>query len=139
MSSVAPSRAVVLWRQPEQPEHERKLAEARKAEADARLALAESRRKHAEMLQVGTDLVLNQLRKYMRLAESPDFEHAVGPLEPAVVLKLAEFVSKNYRLDTGQATENVAHAIAPSIDFSKLTQEERDAWRALAVKGGGGE
>ena len=56
-----------------------------------------------------------------------------------IILKLAEFVSKNYRLDTGQATENIAHAIGPSLDFSKLSQTERDQWRALAVKGGGGE
>lgn len=133
------SRAVVLWRKdPEIEAHDRKMMEARNAEADARLAIAATRKKHAEMLQVGADLVLNQLRRYLKLAESPDFENAVGPIEPAVVLKLAEFVSKNYRLDTGQATENVAHAIGPSIDFGRLTQEERDAWRALAVKGGGG-
>jgi hypothetical protein len=132
------STAVVLWRKPpEIEEHERKMLEARKAEADARLAIAESRRKHAEMLQTGTDLVLSQLRKYLKLAQSPDFENAIGPIDPATVLKLAEFVSKNYRLDTGQATENIAHAIGPGLDFSKLTQEERDQWRALAMKGQG--
>ncbi len=135
----SPSTAVIVWkRPPEVEEHERKMAAAKVAEADARLAVAETRKKHAEMLQVGTDLVLNQLRKYLALAESPDFANAVGPVDPKVVLKLAEFVSKNYRLDTGQATENVAHAIGPSLDFSKLSQAERDAWRELAMKAGSG-
>ncbi len=136
---ASPSTAVIVWkRPPEVEEHERKMAAAKVAEADARLAVAETRKKHAEMLQVGTDLVLNQLRKYLALAESPDFANAVGPVDPKVVLKLAEFVSKNYRLDTGQATENVAHAIGPSLDFSKLSQAERDAWRELAMKAGSG-
>jgi hypothetical protein len=129
----------MLWRKPpEVEEYDRKLLEARKAEMDARLAVAESRRKHAEVQVVGTDLVLNELKKYLRLSQSDDFQGAIGPLEPAVILKMAEFVSKNHRLDNGQATENVAHTIGPSIDFSKLTQEERDAWKALAEKGGGG-
>lgn len=138
-AEVPEKRALILWKKPpEVEEHERKMAAAKRAEADARLAIAESRRKHAEMLQTGTDLVLSQLKKYLRISESEDFANAVGPIEPGVILKIAEFVSKNYRLDTGQATENIAHAIGPSIDFSKLSQSERDAWRALAVKGGGG-
>lgn len=136
--SLPANRAPVLWRKPpEVEEHERRLVEARDAEAAARLAVAEARRKHAEVQVVGVDLVLSELKKYLRLSQSDDFQNAVGPLEPAVILKMAEFVSKNHRLDSGQATENIAHAIGPSIDFSKLTQEERDAWRALAIKGGG--
>ena len=139
MADGGASKAVVLWkRPPEVEEYEHKMRAVKRAEADMRLAVAETRRKHAEMLRTGTDLVLSQLQKYLRLAESPDFENAVGPLEPSVILKLAEFVAKNYRLDTGQATENIAHAVGPSIDFSKLTQAERDLWRSLAVKGGGG-
>ena len=137
---VPEHRALTLWRKPAGvEEHERKMLAAKTAEADARLAIAEWRKKHAEMLQTGTDLVLNQLRKYLKLAELPEFSNATGPVEPSIILKLAEFVSKNYRLDTGQATENIAHAIGPSLDFSKLSQTERDQWRALAVKGGGGE
>ena len=133
------SKAVVLWhRPPEVEEHERKMLEARSAEASARLAIAVARQKHAEVQQVGTDLVLNELQKYLRLSQHPDFAGTVGPLDPKMILKMAEFVNKNFRLDNGQATENIAHAIRPSIDFSKFTQEERDAWKALAVKGGGG-
>jgi hypothetical protein len=133
------SKAVTLWRRPpEVEEHERRLLEARTAESAARLAIALARQKHAEVQQVGTDLVLNELQKYLRLSQHPDFANAIGPLDPKLILKMAEFVNKNFRLDNGQATENIAHAIRPSIDFSKFTQEERDAWKALAVKGGGG-
>jgi hypothetical protein len=138
MPPVPVERAISLWRKaPEVEEHERKLAAARDAEALARMAIAEVRRKHAEVGLVGIDLVLNELKKYLRLSQSEDFANTVGPLEPAVILKLAEFVSKNHRLDSGQATENIAHAIGPAMDFSKLTQAERDAWRELATKGGG--
>lgn len=136
----APTKAVVLWRKPpEVEEQERQLVEARIAEGAARLAKAESRRKHAEVQAVATDLVLNELKKYLRLSQDPDFQKAVGPLDPKLILKMAEFVGKNFRLDNGQATENIAHAISSSVDFSKLTQEERDQWRALALKGGGGQ
>jgi hypothetical protein len=131
-------KAIQLWRRPpEVEEQEAKLLAARQAEADARLAIAQSRRKNAEVNQVGTDLVLNELRKYLRLSQHPDFANTVGPLDPKIILKMAEFVSKNYRLDNGQATENIAHAIAPCVDFGKLTQAERDLWRELAMKGGG--
>lgn len=129
------SREVIVWKPPHlRDDHVDTLAEAKKAEAAARLAIAQTRMQHAEMLATGVKLVLTQLQKYLRLAESEDFANAIGPLEPGIILKLAEFVSKNYRLDTGQATENIAHAIAPTMDFSKLSQEERDQWRALAVK-----
>jgi hypothetical protein len=138
MPPTPDNRSVVLWRRaPEVEEKERKLTEARSAEADARLAIAEARRKHAEVNSVGTDLVLNELKKYLRLSQSEDFQNAVGPLEPATILKMAEFVNKNHRLDNGQATENIAATIGPSIDFSKMSQKERDLWRELAIKGGG--
>ena len=130
------SRAVILWQKT--PDEER-LDRAKSAEVAARYAAAEARKKHAEMLQVGLDLVLSQLSKYLAMAQSPDFAMSIGPVDPPFILKLAEFISKNHRLDNGQATENIAHALAPSIDFSRLTQEERDAWRLLAVKGGAGD
>lgn len=131
---VPEARAVVLWRPREVPADERQARETRKAEYDARLAVAEQRRKQAELVQVGIDLVLSQFKKWLTLAGDPDFANAVGPLEPAIVMKIAEFVTKEHRLDTGQATENIAHAIRPSIDFSKLTQEERNRWKELAEK-----
>lgn len=141
-----PSRDIVPWVPPhERPEAvaERagteKLSLAREAEAAARLAIAKARSMHAEMLSTGTELVLTQLKKYLRLAEAPDFQNSIGPLDPATILKMAEFVSKNYRLDTGQATENIAHAIAPTIAFDKMTQEQRDQWRKLAAEFGGDE
>lgn len=137
------SRDVVVWVPPhlrpdviEQEAAKDKLRKAREAEAAARLAVAETRARHAHMLDVGTKLVVHELEKYLRMAENPDFANALGPLDPATILKMAEFVSKNHRLDTGQATENIAHAIMPSMDFSNMTQEERDQWRALAIKGG---
>ena len=106
------------------------------AEAAARLAIAQAKESHATMQRVGIELVVKTLQKWLRLAEHPDFENAVGPLEPSAILKLAELVTKNFRLDTGQATENVAHQIRPLVDFSKFTQEERDRWRELAIKAG---
>jgi hypothetical protein len=113
-----PSRELVVWRPPaERPEvieqraAEKKRSEAVTAETAARLAQAKLREQTAEMLSVGATLVVSQLRKYLRISESPDFENSVGPIEPAIILKLAEFVNKNNRLDSGQATENIAHAV----------------------------
>lgn len=132
-------KAVVVWVPPHQRpgnrnEFEEKLKLAKQAEAAARAALAKAKERHAEILSTSAELVLVHLRKYLRLAQSEDFANAIGPLEPSVILKLAEFVSKNHRLDTGQATENVAHALTPALDFSRLTQEERDQWRSLRLK-----
>jgi hypothetical protein len=137
------SASIVRWVPPgERPEAlEEKARKAHRAqmleaEAAARLAVAQARESHATMQKVGIELVVKTLQKWLRLAEHPDFENAVGPLEPSAILKLAELVTKNFRLDTGQATENVAHQIRPLVDFSKFTQEERDRWRELAIKAG---
>jgi len=139
LDGATPPRAVILWRKPpEVEEHEKRLADARDAEAATRLAVAEKRRKHAELDATTTDLVLNEVRKYLRLSQSPDFENTVGPLDPTLIMKMAEFINKNHRLDSGQTTENIAATIGPSVDFTKFTQAERDAWRELAIKGGGG-
>lgn len=133
------STAVVLWQPRPEPidPHEVARIEARDAAAAAKLAQAEHRRKHAEVQVVGLELVLSQFRKWQALSEDPDFAKAIGPIEPALVLKIAEFVTKEFRLNSGQSTENIAVAMSPSIDFSRLTQEERNAWRELAMKGGG--
>jgi hypothetical protein len=60
---------------------------------------------------------------------------------PSITLKFVEFVSKEARLAAGQATENVAHAVAhtvagaePSTDYSLLTQRERNIMHALILK-----
>ena len=130
--------SIILWKKPpEAAEHDRKVAATRAAEDDARLAMAEARKKQAELKHVGIDLVLTQFKKWLKLSAHPDFASAIGPIDPKVVLKIAEFVAKESRLDNGQATENIAHAIGPSLDFSKLSQAERDAWRELAMKAGG--
>ena len=140
---VPPTRQVVVWVPPAQrpeavAERARKaqIAEAQAREAAARLAVAKTREKHAEIQAAGFELVLSQFKKWLEQSQHPDFANSNGPVEPAIVLKIAEFVSKNYRLDSGQATENIAHALTPSIDFSRMSQEERDMWRALALKGG---
>lgn len=140
------SREIVRWVPPhERPEavaeraRKAKGLEVKDAEADARLAAAEARETHYRMMSTGRKFVLGQFEKWQRLAEGEDFQDSIGPVEPSVLLKLAEVVSKDYRLSTGQATENIAHAVAPRIDFSKMTQEERDMWRKLAIKGGAGE
>lgn len=115
------------------------MAELRQAEAAARKAIAERRMRQAQIHEVSERLVLTQLEKLLRLAQSPDFADSPGPIDLKDVIKLAELAHKDYRLDTGQATANVAYTVGPSIDFAKLSQEERDQWRALAAKGGGEE
>ncbi len=139
-------REVIVWQPPrDRPEgiaqaaHEAKLAKARAAEMAAREALAMARIKMQNARGVIADLVLREMQKYLRMSELPDFANTTGPLTPELILKLAEWVSKEDRLDTGKSTENIAHTIGPSLDFSRLTQEERDAWRALALKGGAPE
>jgi hypothetical protein len=115
-----------------------KRNEAMAAQTAAMRAMAEAQEKQARMMSVGRDLVLNELNKCLRMANTDDFKDAIGPVPMRDIIKLAEIVSKDHRLSTGQSTENIAHVVGPSIDFSKLSQEERDAWRALAIKGGGG-
>jgi hypothetical protein len=140
------SREIVRWVPPhERPEavaeraRKAKAVEVKDAEADARLAVAEARETHYRMMSTGRKFVLGQFEKWQRMSEGPDFENSIGPVEPSTLLKLAEVVSKDYRLSTGQATENIAHAVTPRIDFSKMSQAERDQWRTLAIKGGASE
>jgi hypothetical protein len=111
----------------------------RRAEEAARLAIAENKMTHAQIQREAMLFVLGQVQKWNKMAEHPDFQNALGPLDPKVVIKLADFATKNFRLDTGQSTENIAHAVTRTVDFSKLTQEERNAWRALALKAGAGQ
>lgn len=144
------TREITLWVPPNQrPEavaeqarkeaaHAKALA-AKDAEVEARLAVAQARERHARIMTTGQELVLTQLEKLLRLARNPDFADTPGPFEMKDLIKLADLVSKDHRLSTGQATEHIAHVVGPSVDFSKLTQEERDEWRRLAMKGGGGE
>lgn len=133
------TKTLVVWTPPEPPPQEKRLAEVRDMELEARAKLAETRTLHLQMQDVGMRFVVSQLEKWLRMAEAPEFKDSVGPLDPKVVLKLAEFVSKNFRLDNGQATEHIATHVTKSVDFSKLSQEERNAWRALAVKAGADE
>ena len=144
--SSAPSREIVVWQHPhERPEfreaQERKAREleARDAATDARLAQAKDRQLHVQMMTRTREFVLSQIEKWARMAASGDFENSVGPVDANVLLKLMELAAKDYRLSTGQATENIAHAVVTSADFSKFTQEERNRWRELAIKAGAPE
>jgi hypothetical protein len=139
-----PSRSVEVWVPPqERPDaikealRQAEIAKVRAAELSARAAVAARRARQANIHEAGEKLVLGQLQKLLRLAESPDYENSPGPVDLKDLIKLAEMCGKDYRLDTGQATQNIAHAIGPSIDFSKMTQAQRDMWRELAVLGGG--
>jgi len=125
---------IVVWRPPHEQAPAPK-AEAQAAEADARLALARLRLKHVQVQDLGTQIVLRSFQQILRQLDDPDFAATAGPLAVEQVLKLAEFVTKNFRLDHGQATENIAHTVSPSIDFSRMTQAERDEWRRLYSKG----
>jgi hypothetical protein len=143
---VADSRQVIVWRPPhERPdfiEAERKkaaLRAAREAQNELIKAKSEGHTMQLRMVTAARTLITLQFEKLLKLARHPDFENAPGPLDTKDLVKLAKFVSDDYRLSHGLATENIAHTIAPTIDFEKLTQEERDAWRALAVKGGADE
>jgi hypothetical protein len=136
-------RQIVVWRPPsespeaiERREHEAKLLRARKAEVEARERAAAAQIKLTGAREIVADLVTRELKKWLEMSGAPEFAAAVGPLSPETILRLAEWVSKENRLDGGKATENIAHLVRPAIDFSKLTQEERNAWRALAIKGG---
>jgi hypothetical protein len=81
-------------------------------------------------------IVEREMEKYLRMSQDPDFANTIAPLSPDMVLKLAEWASKEDRLDLGKSTENIAHTVESRVDFSRLTQQERDAWRGLAIKAG---
>jgi hypothetical protein len=146
MPGVPEYRAIEVWQAPQsRPEalaeaaRKAEVARVRQAELTARTAIAERRTRQAKIHEASEKLVLTQLEKLLRLSESPDYKDSPGPVELKDLIKLAELAGKDFRLDTGQATENVAMAIGPSVDFSKMTQDERDEWRRLAIKGGGVE
>ncbi len=104
-------------------------------ETDAALARAQQAKDLVEIQSDALALVRAEVKKWLRLSESPDFANAIGPVEPAILLKLAELIMKYARVDAGMATENHAHAHAHTdVDFSKLTQDERNAWLAMAAK-----
>jgi hypothetical protein len=138
-----PTRAVQVWVPPsERPEalqetaRKAEVAKVRAAELAARAAVAARRQRQADIHEAGEKLVLHHLQKLQRLSEHEDFKNAPGPVDLKDIIKLAELVGKDFRLDTGQSTENIAHAVSATIDFAKMSQEERDQWRALAIKGG---
>ena len=138
-----PSKAVILWVPPDQrPEVQAERArkakelEARDAATDARLAKARDAELHAKLMTRSREFVLSQIDKWAALAADPDYAKSIGPIEPAILLKLLELAAKDWRLSTGQATENLAHVVVTSADFGKLSQEERDRWRELAIKAG---
>jgi len=137
------SAQVVVWVPPHQQpdflaEQKRKaeLKRAQAAEVEAREAAAHAKTQHAKMMSVGRELVLTQLEKLLKMSQSPDFAESVGPVELKDLIKLAEVVAKDHRLVTGQSTENIAHAVRASVDFARMTDEERAEWRRLAMKGG---
>jgi hypothetical protein len=133
------TREIVVWKDPaDRPDADATgaRAEIQKAETAARLAVAKARLTHAKIQVAGMDFVLAQIEKWAKIAADKDFAMSIGPIDPATVMKLAEFVSKNFRLDNGQATENIAHAVTTSVDFSRLSQAERDEWRRLAKAAG---
>ena len=138
---------VVVWRPPgDRPEviAERaakkakadRLARMHAAQDEARTALAEARVKMTRTKATVLSIIHREMEKYDRMAAEPDFANTVAPLSPEFILKLAEWVSKEERLDLGKATEHLAHTVESRVDFSKLTQEERNAWRNLAIKAG---
>jgi hypothetical protein len=144
--SAARSREIVVWIPPhERPEYleeqarKKRQIEARDEATEARLAIAHDRKVHAQMMTRTRELVLHELEKLLRLAQQEDFRNAIGPVAVADLIKLAEMSAKDYRLSAGLSTENIAAIVAPSVDFSKMTQEERDLWRRLALKGGAQE
>ncbi len=145
MSAVPAYRAIELWQPPRREEaleeaaRKAEVARVRQAELAARTAIAERRTRQAKIHEASEKLVLSQLEKLLRLAESPDYKDSPGPVELKDLIKLAELAGKDFRLDTGQATENVAMAIGPSVDFTRMTQAEREEWRRLAIKGGGSD
>lgn len=138
---------VVVWRPPgERPEviAERaakkakadRLARMHAAQDEARTALAEARVKMTRTKATVLSIIHREMEKYDRMAADPDFANTVAPLSPEFILKLAAWVSTEDRLDLGQATQNIAHTVQSKVDFTKLTQEERNAWRNLAIKAG---
>lgn len=141
---MSDARALVRWIPPREREDFKAeaaknaaLASARTAEALARKARAERQERQHKIHEVAEKLVLGQLEKLLRLAEHPDFQSSAGPIEMKDLLKLAEMSQKEFRLDMGKSTANVAHAIGPTIDFAKMSPEERSEWRRLTLLGGG--
>jgi len=141
-----PSREIVPWVPPDQ-RPEAAEARARKARADmakdaqsaAALSQARAKDMHERMVAAGRELVATQLEKLLMLAQSPDFANSTGPVSVGDLIRLAALVSNDYRLSSGQSTANIAHHVTSAIDFSAMTQEERDTWRKLALKGGAKE
>lgn len=139
---MSADRQIVVWTPPQtrgeglkEAQRQAALANARQAEARARQALAERKERLVAIRVVGEELALAELRKKLRMSNDPEFANT-PVLEGKDIIKMLEIVQKEWRLDSGQATEQIAHTLGPSVDFSRMTQAERDEWRRLAVKGG---
>jgi vacuolar-type H+-ATPase subunit E/Vma4 len=144
---MPPSTAVIRWQPPaDRPEEiarraakkakDERLARMHEAQDEAKTALAEARVKTFKTRVTILTIVEREMEKYLRMSQDPDFANTIAPLSPDMVLKLAEWASKEDRLDLGKSTENIAHTVESRVDFSRLTQQERDAWRGLAIKAG---
>lgn len=88
--------------------------------------------KHVTFLTTAMDLVQKEIDKYMRLSEG-EWQDAPGPMKPGDLIKLAELVSKFYRLHTGMSTENVAMR-SGGQDLSKLSPDELMEMHSLLEK-----
>lgn len=86
--------------------------------------------RHARILQMGSELLESELRKYLEVSRSQD---NIGLLRPEHLSQLANTFVKLERLHHDQSTENVAVA---SVDLSGFSLEELKTLRRLNRKAG---
>ena len=118
---------VVPWEDP----LEVASARRRELEGDAKTEMAQARVEHARMLTAGRRVAAKALLQILELLDDPTWLKEQGPIGISAITKLMDSVNKEHRLNNGQATENIAHAIT-TLDpdrLSKMTPEERAVLR----------
>lgn len=101
-------------------------------ERETEAAAVDLAAKHLNFLTTGMKLVQGELDKYIRLSEEEDWANSPGPMKPTELIKLAEVVSKYYRLFAGFSTDNIA---LKGPDLSRLPPEDLMKMRELLGKG----
>jgi hypothetical protein len=111
------------------------IARAETEEFRAQAALERARRAVAtnKFQTAALELAADQVEKWLRLSQHPDYANVVGPLDPKQIISLVELVLK-YAPPAGQDTGGDGAPRPGLADFAKLTAAERETWKRLAAK-----
>ena len=126
---------IAKWVPPRERPEVAALAETEEARGQA--ALERARRAVAlnKFQTSALELAAGQVEKWLRLSQHPDYENAVGPLDPKQIIALLDLVLKYTPPPSPSASVDGSPKDSTGLaDFSRLTAAERETWKRLATK-----